>query len=281
MIFGSETMAVTYGLCSAASWGVADFSGGFATRRNNVFAVVILSQIIAGVLLLMVTLALTEDLPPYPQMIWGGVAGVAGSVGIMALYIGLARGHMGIVSSIAAVVAAVIPILFAFFNEGLPPATKLIGFGFAFVAVWFLTRSEGQTIMQRDEWLFPLLAGIGFGVFFICIDHVSQSAILWPLVAVRVTSILTVLCFVLTRREIEWPGFKQMPMIAFIGIGDTAGNVFFALATRLGRLDISAVVASLYPAVTVLLAWFILKERLMPRQWIGVGAALCALVLIS
>jgi len=274
-------MAVTYGLCSAASWGVADFSGGFATRRNNVFAVVILSQIIAGVLLLMVTLALTEGLPAYPQMIWGGVAGVAGSVGIMALYIGLARGRMGIVSSIAAVVAAVIPILFAFFNEGLPPATKLIGFGFAFVAVWFLTRSEGQTIMQRDEWLFPLLAGIGFGVFFICIDHVSQTAILWPFVAVRVTSILTVLCFVLTRQKIEWPGVKQMPIIAFIGIGDTAGNVFFALATRLGRLDISAVVASLYPAVTVLLAWFILKERLMPRQWIGVGAALCALVLIS
>ena len=274
-------MAVIYGLCSAASWGVADFSGGFATRRNNVFAVVILSQIIAGVLLLMVTMALTEGLPAYPQLIWGGVAGVAGSVGIMALYIGLARGRMGIVSSIAAVVTAVIPILFAFFNEGLPPVAKLIGFGFAFVAVWFLTRSEGHTIMQRDEWLFPLLAGIGFGVFFICIDHVSQTAILWPLVAVRVTSILTVLCFVLTRKKIEWPGVKQMPMIAFIGIGDTAGNVFFALATRLGRLDISAVVASLYPAVTVLLAWFILKERLMPRQWIGVGAALCALVLIS
>ena len=274
-------MAVTYGLCSAVSWGMADFSGGFATRRNNVFAVVILSQIIAGVLLLMVTLALTEGLPAYPQLIWGGVAGIAGAVGIMALYIGLARGRMGIVSSIAAVVTAVIPIMFAFFNEGLPPITKLIGFGFAFVAVWFLTRPEGHTIMQRDEWLFPLLAGIGFGVFFICIDHVSQSAILLPLVAVRVTSILTVLCLVLIRQKIEWPGVKEMPMIAFIGIGDTAGNVFFALATRLGRLDIAAVVASLYPAVTVLLAWFILKERLMLRQWIGVATALCALVLIS
>lgn len=281
MIFGSETMAVTYGLCSAVSWGMADFSGGFATRRNNVFAVVILSQIIAGVLLLMVTLALTEGLPAYPQLIWGGVAGIAGALGIMALYIGLARGRMGIVSSIAAVVTAVIPIMFAFFNEGLPPIAKLIGFGFAFVAVWFLTRPEGHTIMQRDEWLFPLLAGIGFGVFFICIDHVSQSAILWPLVAVRLTSILTVLCFVLIRQKIEWPGVKEMPMIAFIGIGDTAGNVFFALATRMGRLDIAAVVASLYPAVTVLLAWFILKERLMLRQWIGVGTALCALVLIS
>ena len=281
MIFGSETMAVTYGLCSAASWGVADFSGGFATRRNNVFAVVILSQIIAGVLLILVTLALTDGLPAYTQLIWGGVAGVAGAVGIMALYVGLARGRMGIVSSIAAVVAAVIPILFAFFNEGLPPVAKLTGFGFAFVAVWFLTRSEGRTVVQRDEWLFPLVAGIGFAVFFICIDHVSQSAILWPLVAVRVTSILTVLCFVLTRQQVDWPGFKQMPMIASIGICDTAGNVFFALATRLGRLDISAVVASLYPAITVFLAWFILKERLMQRQWIGVGAALCALVLIS
>ena len=281
MIFGSETMAVTYGLCSAASWGVADFSGGLATRRNNVFAVVILSQIIAGALLLLVTLTLTEGVPPYSQLIWGGVAGVAGAMGILALYAGLARGRMGIVSSIAAVVTAVIPILFAFFNEGLPPIVKLIGFGFAFVAVWFLTRSEGHATVKNDEWLFPLLAGIGFGVFFICIDHVSQTAILWPLVAVRITSILTVLCFILTRQKIEWPQFKQMPMIAFIGIGDTAGNVFFAMATRLGRLDISAVVASLYPAVTVLLAWFILKERLIRRQWIGVGATLCALVLIS
>ena len=274
-------MAVTYGLCSAASWGVADFSGGLATRRNNVFAVVILSQIIAGALLLLVTLTLTEGVPPYSQLIWGGVAGVAGAMGILALYAGLARGRMGIVSSIAAVVTAVIPILFAFFNEGLPPIVKLIGFGFAFVAVWFLTRSEGHTTVNNDEWLFPLLAGIGFGIFFICIDHVSQTAILWPLVAVRITSILTVLCFILTRQKIEWPQVKQMPMIAFIGIGDTAGNVFFAMATRLGRLDISAVVASLYPAVTVLLAWFILKERLIRRQWIGVGATLCALVLIS
>jgi drug/metabolite transporter (DMT)-like permease len=274
-------MAVTYGLCSAASWGIADFSGGLATRRNDVFAVVILSQIIAGALLLLVTLTLTEGVPPYSQLIWGGVAGVAGAMGILALYAGLARGRMGIVSSIAAVVTAVIPILFAFFNEGLPPIVKLIGFGFAFVAVWFLTRSEGHTTVKNDEWLFPLLAGIGFGVFFICIDHVSQTAILWPLVAVRITSILTVLCFILTRQKIEWPQVKQMPMIAFIGIGDTAGNVFFAMATRLGRLDISAVVASLYPAVTVLLAWFILKERLIRRQWIGVGATLCALVLIS
>ncbi|MFZ7126158.1 MAG: EamA family transporter [Desulfobacterales bacterium] len=276
-----EWMAVTCGLASAAAWGAGDFSGGLATRRSSVFSVVILSQLFGGVLLTGLALWISGPLPDGRILLLGGLAGIAGGAGLLALYKGLASGRMGVVAPVTAVVAVIVPVVAGALTEGLPPVSRLAGFGVALSAVWLLTRATGAIDLHFSDLGLPLAAGAAFGIFFILIDRVSASGILWPLVAARTASIplLFLVTRALGRRLTAAP--SSFPAILLAGAFDSAGNAFFALATRLGRLDISAVVSSLYPGMTVLLAWLILREHLSPRQWAGVGATLCALVLIT
>ena len=277
-----ETLAITYGISSAVTWGAGDFSGGFATKRNHVFTVILLSQIVGGVLLVMLALLFAEDMPHLNYLLLGALAGIFGALGLVALYSGLAKGRMGIVAPTSAVVTGFIPIIFAFFNEGLPPNAQILGFFVALLAVWLLSSSVGGVKTRLNDLILPVAAGAGFGLFFILIDRVSDEAILWPLVAARLGSLSLVLTFFLARRrKMEIPAKGQCLFIALAGIFDTGGNAFFALATRMGRLDTSAILSSLYPAATVMLAWLILKERLSHKQWFGVVAALSALILIA
>jgi drug/metabolite transporter (DMT)-like permease len=188
---------------------------------------------------------------------------------------------MGVVAPVAAVVTAVFPVVAGIFNEGLPSASQILGFGAGVIAVWFISGTGNGRAIQVPELGLPIVAGLGFGLFFICIDRVSSYAILWPLIAARIASIGLLSTFVAVRRQRDIPVGNQFFIIAFAGILDTGGNAFFALATRVGRLDISAVLSSLYPAATVLLAYFILKERLATQQWVGLVSALVALILIA
>jgi drug/metabolite transporter (DMT)-like permease len=280
-MISSEALAVVYGLASAASWGAGDFSGGVATKRSNVYSVIIVSQLVGGALLLALAFLLAEAIPSPDNLLFGGLAGISGALGLVALYTSLAGGRMGIVAPMTAVVTAFFPVIVGIINEGFPSTWQLLGFGIALIAVWFLSRDGSGAAIQARELSLPIAAGLGFGLFFIFIDRVSDSAILWPLVVARIASISMLVVFVTTRRQGKAPARNQLFIISLAGILDTGGNTFFALATRLGRLDISAVLASLYPAATVLLAWFILKERLVLQQWVGVVAALAALVLIA
>lgn len=280
-MISSEILAITYGLSSAVIWGAGDFSGGFATKRNNVYSVIIGSQLVGGTLLIGLALFLTEKIPSLDNLLWGGIAGISGAVGLVALYNGLAYGRMGIVAPVSAVVTAALPVIVGLFREGLPAFSQLLGFGIAIISVWFLSRSGDNAKIQMRELYLPVMAGLGFGLFFILIDRVSENAILWPLAAARIASISLMSIFITVRQQGEMPTRNHLPIIALVGIFDTGGNTFFALATRVGRLDISAVLGSLYPAATILLAWLILKERLMPQQWVGVIAALGALILIA
>jgi drug/metabolite transporter (DMT)-like permease len=276
-----ELLAVAYGLASAAVWGAGDFSGGLATRQGNVVGVVLLSQAIGLFCLLGLALLLEGALPPLRDLLFGGLAGIAGAVGLLALYSGLAQGQMGVVAPITAVLSALIPVIVGIVTEGVPPVLVLLGFGLAVTAVWLLSTGGKTKGIRREELGLALLAGLGFSLFFIFIDQVSAGVVLWPLVAARVAAVPLLLLFVTVRRQWQRPSRNLLPIIALAGILDSGGNYFFVLAAQSGRLDIAAVLASLYPASTVLLARLILKEKLGSRQWLGVLVALIALVLIA
>ncbi len=265
--------------------GAGDFSGGVATKNGDVFRVVLVSQIIGWIVLIAAALALGESMPPPDRLAYGAAAGIAGVLGILFLYTGLAQGRMGIVAPVSAVVTALLPVLVALFTEGFPGRLKLAGFTTALIAVWWLSRQDRAQPARGGEWRLALCAGAGFGLFFILIERASPEAVLWPLVSARAASIVFMAAVVLHRRRSSSRccAIRALPLVPVVmaGLLDTAGNVLFALAAQIGRLDIAAVVGSLYPATTVILARTVLKEPLHPHQVIGLGAALAAVVMIS
>lgn len=279
----ANILAIIFGLASAISWGAGDFSGGMASRRSRASLVVWLSQLLGGVLLLLLALVFGEPLPGVRDLLLGAAAGLAGMAGLALLYRGLAMGQMGIVAPLTAVIAASLPVLVSTIIEGLPPVAKLIGFAFGLLAVWFLSRPEdGGRLRLADLWL-PFASGIGFALFFILVDQMTTGSVFWPLTAARATSVtvLFAMLWLRGREKIVWPNGRLWLLILLSSLFDAAGNVFFALAAQAGRLDIAAILSSLYPAITVLLAWLMAQERLRPVQWLGVAAALVALLLIA
>lgn len=209
------------------------------------------------------------------------MAGIAGLVGLASFYKGLAIEHMGMVASLAAVISAAMPVLFGMLIEGFPSNHQIVGFAMAFVAIWHLSVSEKSYTIRWRQLSFPATAGIGFGLAFIFIDQAVKQSVLGPLIASKMMGIVLLIAILKTVRIGAMPQKHKYPVVCLTGLFDAAGTACYASAAHVGRLDISAVLASMHPAITALLAWVILRERLSHRQWIGVIAALIALALIA
>ncbi len=280
---GIESLAVACGLGSALAWGAGDFAGGLASRRGNALTVVLFSQLIGGLLLLGLAIAFARIMPAARHLWFGALAGTFGVLGLTGLYKGLAQGRMGLVAPLSAVVTALMPLTFSLVVEGFPGWLRMLGFGIAVAAVWFLSSPAGHSRITSGELRLALLAGLGFGLFFIFMDQASEQAILWPLVAARGAAVGVMFTILTGTRQLTLPPRSQgqLTFIALAGILDTAGNAAFGMAAHLGRLDIAAILASLYPASTVLLAWLVFRERLGRQQWVGVVTAGVALILIA
>lgn len=164
-MLNSELLAVVYGLASAAAWGAGDFSGGFATRHDSAFTVTIISQAVGMIILVITAIVVPVSLPPSIILVYAAVAGAAGAFGLVTFYSGLARGRMGIVAPISAVVTAVLPVLVGIWLEGLPSWVQLAGFGIAFGAVWLLSRSQGAFNVTPVELGLSVGAGVCSGSF--------------------------------------------------------------------------------------------------------------------
>jgi uncharacterized membrane protein len=271
---------VLFGLVSAVTWGAGDFSGGMAVKRTNPYGVVISAHIMSLFLMMALALIFGEQIPPVRDWLWGGAAGLCGGIGLALLYRALATGQMSVAAPVSALVAASLPVLISAFSDGLPRLITVAGFALALAAVWLISGGVGIEIRLSHLYL-PLIAGLTFGGFFIFLHFGSSTSVFWTLAATRVASITSLLGYCLVARERWLPTRDSWGWIAMSSVLDAAGNTFYALSARMGRMDVAAVLGSLYPGSTVLLAWFVLKERVSRIQMIGILIALAAIVLIT
>ena len=276
-----DILAVTYGLASASFWGTSDFTGGFVTKTSSVFGVLLIANISGTALLTICAMWAGSPVPDQYALIYGVFAGIAGLIGLASFYKGLAIDHMGMVASLTAIISAALPVLFGMLIEGFPSNQQIVGFATAFVAIWHLSVSKKSHTIQWRQLSFPAAAGIGFGLAFIFFDQAVEQSVLGPLIASKMTGIAVLISILFIFRIGTMPPKHKYPIVCLTGLFDAAGTAFYASAAHVGRLDISAVLSSMHPAITAFLAWVILRERLSRRQWIGVIAALIALSLIA
>jgi drug/metabolite transporter (DMT)-like permease len=274
-----------FGLAAALCWGSGDFSGGLASRRINATSVVVAGYTVGFVLLLALALIWREPFPAPMDLLWGGLAGVVGALGLIAFYTALASGKMGIAAPVSAVLTAMLPVLFSTLTVGLPGPLRLGGFVLALLAIALISRPEPAADGQPQGIGLAVLAGCGFGCFFILVSRVSPGATFWPLAVARLTSVVALLVVMALRRQQKQSllsGVRRVALLVLLaGTLDALGNAFFVLAAHSGRLDVAAILSSLYPAATVLLAAFVLRERVTRIQAVGILLVLLAIPLIS
>ncbi len=274
-------MAVVLALFSAVAYGLSDFVGGLLSRRTSAWAVAVVGQTSSTV----VTAALALFVPGTPQpadFAWALLAGVGTGMGTGFLYRGFSSGRMSVVAPVSAVGAALVPVLVgAATGERL---TLLVWAGVvaALPGIW-LVSSTPEDPMQAGEpresvaagLVDGILAGLGFGVLFAALGQVPEGAGWWPLTFSQAVSVVAVTLLAVALRADWRPRGRTVRLAALCGpLGATATGTFL-LATQHGFLTVAGVLASLYPASTVLLAAFVLKEHVHRAQ--GVGLVLCGL----
>jgi drug/metabolite transporter (DMT)-like permease len=275
-------MAAVLALSGAALWGVGDFLGGLASRRMAVLAVLAISQAIglAGVVLWV--LLARDPFPGVGELLPAAAAGVAGLVGLGALYRGLAIGAMGIVAPISAA-SPIVPLAVDAARGITPSALQWIGVALVLAGIVTLSREPGGVGRQRIAAGagLALVAALSFGSFVVGIDAGSDESAPWAVVAARSTSVaLALVAILVTSSSLRAPR-NALPLLLGVGLFDTGANVCVAFATTEGAAGIVAVLSALYPVVTIVLARIVLAERLSrPRRAGGVvalaGAALVA-----
>lgn len=277
-------MALLLALGAALAYGAADFTGGAVTKKAGAVRVVLLSQL-AGTLLTLLLVPLLATSPPDAQGLWwGAAAGLGGGAGVLLLYQGLAIGRMSVVAPITGVEAAAIPVVFALLVGERPSGIALGGVALGLFAVALVSTAPaapGSTQSKTAGLREALGAGIAFGIFFICLDQAPDDAGLWPLIGARASSIALITIVALVARVSLRPPQRTLPTITATGLLDVAANVLYLLATQRGLLSLTAVITSMYPGVTVLLARIVLKEKLTRIQLVGLGVAGAAVIMIG
>ncbi len=278
--------SILYGIGSALSWGVADFAGGLASRKMSLYLVVFYGYIVGLLALLLAAALYPEALPEPEPLMFAGLAGITGSLSLLVLFYSMALGQMSIAAPVSALFAATLPIIVGICTQGLPDVMQLAGFGFALLAVCLISIGDIKQPFRLDRLsnlLLPVLAGIGFGCSFIAMHYAisANAPVILLMIASYMTGTLVTFMFVKIRRETFSIQGNAMAVVLIHVVFNVGGNFFYIQALKTGRLDISSALGSLYPGATVMLAWLILKEHLYLTQWVGIIAALIAIMLFT
>lgn len=288
-------------LAAAILWGGGDFTGGMGVKRaggslSAGLRIVLFSHATSFVVLVAVAHLRGDAAPHGALLAWGIAAGVAGGLSLTAFYIALSRGAMGASAAVSGLLAAAIPAALTLWQVGSPGLGPLLGFAMAAIAIWLIatgptaaSADHSATAASRQTMALAILAGLGFGFYFIALKMASPAGIIWPMVSARIGSLCVcslLLLGVLLRSGKNTGARFSLNRTAVVwalatALLDTSGNLLFVAATRAGRLDVAAVLASLYPASTILLAAVALGEWPTRRQALGMAAAALAVVLIA
>lgn len=277
-------MTVVFALAAAILYGVSDFAGGLASRRLSVWPVGFLACL--GAFAGSVLIALTHSGDPTTEdLTWGLIAGIGSGSGTAFLYRGLASGRMGVVAPVSAVGAVLVPLLVGLLAGERPDLLAWVGIVLALPGIWLVSSEEGTVdgSAERTDGGVPglldgVLAGIGFGLLFAALGQVSDTAGYWPLAVNQGSSVVFMALAAVLLGGNPLPRRREELVGLVPGVLATMAVLFFILATHHGFLSLAAVITSLYPAFTVLLAIVVLREHVHRAQ--AVGLALCALTIV-
>lgn len=280
MPLAAEYIPAVYSLAAVGVWGTSDFLGGVGARRANAFLFTAIVHVSGMILVGAFALMIHAPFPGIISAAWSLLAGAMGGISLVFFYRALARGNMGLIAPVAAVLSAAIPTLFTAFAQGFPGMRHLAGFVLAGIGVWLISRSE--TGVGRPEGIgVAVLCGVGFAGFYLCTNQAGPASPLWIATTSRLASFLITGGIVFFGRHLHPVPAPILTIAVIAGILDISGSVAFIRAAQLGRLDAAVVLSSLYPAVTVLLARIFLHEHFSRSRTLGVVAALVAVPMIA
>jgi len=290
----SPHAAALLGCGAAIFWGGGDFFGGMGVRAGGgtmraSLKFILLAHAVSLVIVGGVALMLHKPLPHGAPLAWGVGCGIAAGLGLMFFYVALSEWHMGPATAISGLLSAGIPAAVGMLTQGSPGLRQAAGFFIAATAIWIIAEGAPGDRVSRRTLILSLLAGVSFGIYFIGLREANTAGLLWAMATARVGSISTTAAilggmaiFARDSRSTEIRfGSRAIRFAMVTVLLDTVGNLMFIASTRVGRLDVAAVLASLYPASTIILAAWILHERPTTRQRWGMVLALAAVVMIT
>lgn len=272
-------MAIILALFSALAYGLSDFIGGLVARRTSAWSVAVVGSLTAAASTAVLAAVVPGD-PGSSDLAWAVLAGLGSGAGAGFLYRGFAAGRMGVVAPVSAVGAAMVPLLVGVVSGERPALLAWVGIAAALPGIWLVSREPvpdephpAHHSATAAGVVDGLLAGLGFGVLFAALGQIPDSAGLWPLALTQLLSVPAVVVIAGLLREQWLPRHRAAWHAVWCGLLSTVATATFLFATQRGFLTVSGVLASLYPAFTILLAAVVLKEHIHRAQ--GVGLALC------
>lgn len=275
-------MAVVLALGAAVGFGLSDFVAGVSSRQRSAWSVAVACQIVAGLAIALVAIGRLGD-PSIADWGWGALAGVGNAIGTGFLYRGLGSGRMSAVAPVSAVGAALLPVAVGLTLGERPSAVVWAGIVAALPGIWCVSRvvdhpvagaGAGVATPLRDG----VLAGLGFGIVFAALGRVPESAGMQPLLLDQVVALVGIVGLAMLSGEQWRPQGIAVWGGAGAGVLGSTATVLYLLSSQVGELTVVAVLTSLYPAVTILFAAVVLRERV--HSWQGLGLVLCGVATV-